>query len=152
MSPIECLALVALLATVAAVVHLVAESAARRRTALAVAAGSLAVLSLAGCSSSSSAEATPTPSSSAAGPSNAAAQATCTSESLLSALPGGADMVKFNCADAGGQEWAATTVNPGNTVFFLRWNGNAWDAMTSGDVCGTASAGLPDQLLSYCKA
>ena len=61
-------------------------------------------------------------------------------------------MLKFDCSDAGGQEWAAATVHPGNTVFFLEWNGKARDAVTSGDVCGTASAGLPSQLLAYCKA
>jgi hypothetical protein len=61
-------------------------------------------------------------------------------------------MLKYHCVNTGGQEFAAAEVNPGHTVFFLTWNGKAWDAETSGDVCGTASAGLPASLLDYCKA
>jgi co-chaperonin GroES (HSP10) len=76
----------------------------------------------------------------------------CTSEAILAALPAGATMQKFTCADVGGKLWAAARVNPGNTVFFLRWNGTKWNAQDSQSICGTASAGLPQSLLSYCKA
>jgi hypothetical protein len=79
------------------------------------------------------------------------AKAECTSEQILAALPGGATMKKFDCAKVGDTEWAAAQVNPGNTVFFLQWNGTAWDAEDSDSVCGTASAGLPEKLLSYCQ-
>ena len=162
MSPIESLALLALAAMAAAAVYLVAgkrvagrRAGTTRRTALAVGIGSVALISLAACGSSSSSEATPTPSSPATSsssnvPSGSDTQAACTSEAILAQLPGGATMQKFNCANAGGQEWAAARVNPGNTVFFLKWDGNAWQAETSGDVCGTASAGVPTELLSYC--
>ena len=76
----------------------------------------------------------------------------CSSDAILSALPGGATMQKFDCAKVGDTEWAAALTNPGNTVFFLRWNGNTWEPDDSDSVCGTASAGLPDKLLTYCEA
>ena len=75
----------------------------------------------------------------------------CTSEAILAALPAGATMQKFTCANVGGKLWAAARVNPGNTVFFLRWNGTTWNAEDSQSICGAASAGLPQSLLSYCK-
>jgi hypothetical protein len=89
-----------------------------------------------------------------AGPSSSTSPVTqaCTSEAILAALPSGATMQKFTCADVGGRLWAAARVNPGNTVFFLRWNGTKWNAQDSQSICGTASAGLPQSLLSYCKA
>ena len=75
----------------------------------------------------------------------------CTSQSLLAALPNGATLVKFTCADVSGTKWAAARTNPGDTVFFLQWNGSQWTAQDSDSVCGTASAGLPKKLLDYCK-
>jgi co-chaperonin GroES (HSP10) len=75
----------------------------------------------------------------------------CTSEAILAALPAGATMQEFTCADVGGKLWAAARVSPGDTVFFLQWNGTKWDAQDSQSICGTASAGLPQSLLSYCK-
>jgi hypothetical protein len=83
-------------------------------------------------------------------PTSPATQA-CTSEAILAALPSGATMQKFTCASVGGKLWAAARVNPGNTVFFLRWNGTKWNAQDAQSICGTASAGLPQSLLSYCK-
>ena len=51
-------------------------------------------------------------------------------------------MVSFDGARVGDTEWAATRVAPGNTVLFLKSDGNAWQAMTTADsFCGTASAG-----------
>ena len=88
------------------------------------------------------------PSSSSTTPATAA----CTSEAILAALPSGATMEKFTCADVGGKLWAAARVSPGDTVFFLQWNGTKWNAEDSQSICGTASAGLPQSLLSYCKA
>ena len=88
-----------------------------------------------------------------AGPSSSTSPATaaCTSEAILTALPTGATMQRFTCADVGGKLWAAARVSPGNTVFFLQWNGSKWNAEDSQSVCGTASAGLPQSLLSYCR-
>jgi hypothetical protein len=79
-------------------------------------------------------------------------KADCSSHAILSALPGGATMQEFTCAKVGDTEWAAARVSPGNTVFFLQWNGSEWNAEDSDSVCGTASAGLPQSLLSYCEA
>ncbi|MGD9961347.1 hypothetical protein [Nocardioides sp.] len=90
-----------------------------------------------------------TPSSS---PSASPAGTTCSSKAILAALPGGAEMKSYDCAQVGDTEWAAARVAPGNTVFFLKSDGSAWQAMTADSVCGTASAGLPTSLLSYCKA
>ena len=67
----------------------------------------------------------------------------CTSEAILAALPAGATMDEFTCADVGGKLWAAARVSPGDTVFFLQWNGTKWNAQDSQSICGTASAGLP---------
>jgi hypothetical protein len=125
-----------------------------RRLALAVAVGAVAIggaIGLAACSSSSSSAAKAPSSSSTPSPA-ADTTASCTQASILAALPQGASMVHYDCANAGNEQWAAATVNPGNTVFFLKWSGTSWDAMTSDDVCGTASAGVPSQLLSYCGA
>ena len=61
-------------------------------------------------------------------------------------------MQEFTCAKVGDTEWAAARVSPGDTVFFLQWNGTKWNAEDSQSICGTASAGLPQSLLSYCKA
>ena len=79
-------------------------------------------------------------------------KADCSSQAILSALPGGATMQEFTCAKVGDTEWAAARVSPGDTVFFLQWNGTKWNAEDSQSICGTASAGLPQSLLSYCKA
>jgi co-chaperonin GroES (HSP10) len=79
------------------------------------------------------------------------ATAACTSEAILAALPAGATMQEFTCADVGGKLWAAARVSPGDTVFFLQWNGTKWNAQDSQSICGAASAGLPQSLLSYCK-
>lgn len=99
--------------------------------------------------SSSGSDSSGAQSSPSAGP---AGDAACTSTGILAALPGGAEMKRYDCAQVGDTEWAAARVDPGNTVFFLKSNGNAWQAMTADSVCGTASAGLPRSLLSYCKA
>jgi len=127
-----------------------------RRAAIACAAVPVALAAMAGCSSddepdtpaSSSTSSSSTPTSAA----TSGGGGDCTEESLLSALPGGATMVKYTCASAGDEQWAAAEVNPGHTVFFLKWNGSSWDAETSDDICGTASAGLPSELLDYCPS
>jgi hypothetical protein len=82
---------------------------------------------------------------------DAKTKADCSSQAILSALPGGASMQEFTCAKVGDTEWAAARVSPGDTVFFLRWNGTKWEAEDSQSICGTASAGLPQSLLSYCR-
>jgi len=110
-------------------------------------------LGLAACSASSSSS--PGSAAGAGGtsssPSNSPTVPTpCTSDAILAALPGGATMQRYTCAQVGDIHWAAARVDPGNTVFFLKSNGHTWQAMTADSVCGTASAGLPQTLLAYC--
>lgn len=124
----------------------------------------LSVAALAGCSgSSSSSEASPTqtaespvtsptPAETTASPTSSPTSGSlCTEEAIMAAIPEGSEMVKYNCANVAGTEWAAVEVQPGPTVFFLQANGDTWDVSTSDEVCGTASAGLPPELLDYCS-
>jgi hypothetical protein len=99
------------------------------------------------CQAASSSSSPSTSPQTPATPSNVA----CTSEEIRAALPGGATMKEFTCANVGGKKWAAARVDPGDTAFFLQWDGTKWNAEDSDSVCGTASAGLPQSLLSYCK-
>lgn len=61
-------------------------------------------------------------------------------------------MVRYTCASDGDMEYAAAEVNPGPTVFFLTLDNGTWDVSTSDEVCGTASAGYPPEILDYCPA
>ena len=109
------------------------------------------VLAFSACGSSST-NPSDTPSSSPATSSTSSKpKADCSSQAILSALPGGATMQEFSCAKVGDTEWAAARVSPGDTVFFLQWDGTKWKAEDAQSICGTASAGLPKSLLSYCQ-
>jgi co-chaperonin GroES (HSP10) len=110
------------------------------------------VLAFTACGSSSSSSSDTPSSDSTTSSKDSGTKADCSSQAILSALPGGATMEEFTCADVGGKKWAAARVSPGNTVFFLQWNGTKWNAEDSQAVCGAASAGLPKSLLSYCAA
>ncbi len=110
------------------------------------------VLAFSACGSSSSNSSDTPRSSHTTSSKDSKTKADCSSHAILSALPGGATMQEFTCAKVDDTEWAAARVSPGDTVFFLRWNGTKWNAEDSDSVCGTASAGLPQSLLSYCKA
>ena len=121
------------------------------------------LLVLAGCSSSddtaasesaspiasptTAAPVTPTQSSS---PTSSPTSSLCSESAILDAIPEGSEMVRYDCAEVGDELWAATEVKPGPTVFFLKANNDQWDVMTEDEVCGTASAGLPDSILDYC--
>lgn len=83
--------------------------------------------------------------------STATTSSLCSESAILGALPESAEMVSYTCADVSGTEWAAAKVNPGPTVFFLQASGDTWDVSTSDEICGTASAGLPSELLDYCE-
>ncbi|MCB0921224.1 MAG: hypothetical protein KDC08_05345 [Actinobacteria bacterium] len=122
----------------------------------------LSVAALAACSGSSSSDTSPaettpaasptaSPTQTAALPTTSPTDSLCTEEAILAAIPEGSEMVKYNCADVSGTQWAAVEVNPGPTVFFLQASGDTWDVSTSDEVCGTASAGLPPELLDYCS-
>jgi hypothetical protein len=139
----------------------------RSRHAIVLIAG-LSVAALAGCSNSSSSPevsptqteaspvTSPTPTETTASPtttptSSPTTGSLCTEEAIMAAIPEGSTMVKYNCANVAGTEWAAVEVDPGPTVFFLQASGETWDVSTSDEVCGTASAGLPPELLDYCS-
>lgn len=122
---------------------------------LVVAAGTSAMVVVLGAcssnsSSSSSSSPTPTQSSSSATSSPTSSGASCTSESLQSAIPNGAKIVSFNCGSTGGGEIAAVKFNPGPTVLFLETKNGKWAVINADRVCGTASAGLPPKVLAYC--
>ena len=73
------------------------------------------VLAFSACGSSSS-NSSDTPSSSPTTSSQASnTKAECSSQAILSALPGGATMQEFTCAKVGDTEWAAARVSPGDT-------------------------------------
>jgi co-chaperonin GroES (HSP10) len=110
------------------------------------------VLALSACGSSSSNSSDTPISSPTTSSTGSKTKADCSSQAILSALPGGATIREFTCAKVDDTEWAAARVSPGNTIFFLQWNGTKWNAEDSQSICGTASAGLPQSLLSYCKA
>lgn len=120
-----------------------------RKSALLVSGVGIAALTVAGCSSSSDTTPTESPTATAT---TAPVTAECTTDSILAALPDGSTMVKFDCADVGGTQWAAAKVDPGPTVFFLQEKNSTWDVSMSDEVCGTASAGLPEKLLKYCSS
>lgn len=111
---------------------------------------------LAACSGSTSSNASPsmTAEATTAAPTTQAPTSSpggpCNADVIAGALPNGARVVSFDCANVSGTEWAAVKVNPGPTVFFLQWNDGSWDVSTADEVCGTASAGLPEKLLAYC--
>lgn len=129
-------------------------SLAPRRILLAAGAATALTFAMTACSSgSSSSEGTSSPQPTSAEPTvSPTTSDLCTDTAILGALPQDASLVRFDCADVGGTEWAAAEVNPGPTVFFLQANNGTWDVSTSDEVCGTASAGLPPKLLDYCTA
>ena len=117
----------------------------RMRSTAVVAVGLMALAGLTACSSSSGGSGG---SSSGGG---GGGGASCSKESIQAALPNGSNVTDFSCADVSGTTWAAAKVSEGNTVFFLKKSGDKWDVSDSGSICGAASAGLPEKILSYCE-
>ncbi|MGV1036005.1 MAG: hypothetical protein ACOYD0_03120 [Candidatus Nanopelagicales bacterium] len=122
-----------------------------RKSALLVSGVGIAALTVAACSSSSDTTPSQSPTPTSATATTSPVTAECTTDSILAALPEGSTIVKYNCANVAGTQWAAVKVNPGPTVFFLQEKNSTWDVSTSDEVCGTASAGLPETLLNYCS-
>ena len=118
-----------------------------RKTHQTIAIGVTAVMTVIGLGACGSSGSTASSSSTAA----SSAPADCSTETILNALPAGSTMVKYQCADAGGITWAAAAVNPGPTVFFLQLKNGSWSAQTADAVCGTASAGIPNAILDFCR-
>jgi len=134
------------------------------KTLVLVATAGIVATATAGCSStSSSPSASPTPATSSASPTATATATTtakptttpsgmCTSEALLAVIPTGSTMVKYNCAMVGGTQWAAAVTGPTpNQVFFFQVNKGKWEPTMGSEICGTANAGLPPELLAYCN-
>ncbi len=113
---------------------------------------------VAGCGSNSSSEPSPGATETAtnsptASPSNTQASgAQCNLASVKAVVPSEYKIVKFQCNTYDGTNWAVVTATPGPEVFFLRDQDNKWNALKASEVCGTASAGLPTQILSYCPS
>lgn len=78
--------------------------------------------------------------------------APCTSVALSAVLPSGAQLQSFVCASTGAERWAAGQYTSGPAVenFFAKAEGGSWKAVNSEEICGTASAGLPQKILDYC--
>lgn len=127
----------------------------------------LGLAAVAGCSSSSSssspspsgksATATSSPTHSASSsathsPSASPAKATCSKQAVQAVLPKGETVSEYKCADAGVEYWAAGTATKDgkNVSFFLKSNGGKWTTVPADQICGTASAGLPPEILGYC--
>lgn len=122
-----------------------------------LAACALSVAALSGCSSSSSESASSpsaSPAQTSAAPTSAAPSPysdLCSEEAILAALPQGSELDDYDCVNVDGIEWAAARVDPGPTVFFLEDVSGSWNVHTSDEICGTASAGFPPELLDYCS-
>ena len=69
-------------------------------------------------------------------------------------VPGGGTVVKYACGNTGSKEIAAIRYNPGNKLEWLYVKDNKWqtDNSIQNEVCGGASAGLPDALLAMCPS
>lgn len=97
------------------------------------------------CTATSSPTATPTVSPTSTG-------GACTSAALQASLPSGAKLQSFTCANVGGTRWAAGQYMTGPEVanFFAKSEGGSWTSVSADEICGTASAGLPQKILDYC--
>ncbi|MFZ1361856.1 MAG: hypothetical protein WAS05_02815 [Candidatus Nanopelagicales bacterium] len=132
------------------------------RVLVASAAAVAATAFVAGCSANSSSEPSPSATESVTGsPTNSptgsptntqGSGANCTLASIKPVIPASYKIVKFQCNNFDGTNWAVVTTTPGPESFFLKDENNQWNALKASDVCGTASAGLPVQILAYCPA
>lgn len=81
--------------------------------------------------------------------------ASCTGTSIQSALGGGTTVLQYNCATVSGDQWAAGQFQPAGdapeTFFLQAMPGSTWTRVDVGDVCGAASAGLPNKILRWCS-
>lgn len=82
-------------------------------------------------------------------------KAPCTAEAVSQVLTGKEALRSYTCADAGDERWAAGKATEGNdpveVSFFAQAEGDQWARVSSNEVCGTASAGLPPSILDYCS-
>ena len=130
------------------------------KAGVAAAAGVLAIGSLAACSGSSDAGPSPSVTETSASASSSATStqshqvgAECTATSLKSVTPNGAEIKGFKCGSTGGGQIAAVEYGPGTNVIFAKTTGvgGNWEIVNKNTICGTASAGLPAEVLNYCN-
>lgn len=109
----------------------------------------LTAVMLGACSSTGT---SPSPSSSATTtPTSFPQQPACTETAIKSALPASAERIEFmTCAPLPIGYWAAATVSPGPTVYFLQAEGDRWRTEDRDQVCGQQMDGLTEQILDYC--
>lgn len=123
----------------------------KSRFALIVATAIAATAFVTGCSSNSASEQNPSASASEASPSSSPTEeVVCSAESVRTVIPKEYKILNIQCSAIDGINWAIVSTNPGPEVFFLKDEGGKWNPMKASDVCGTASAGLPAELLVYC--
>lgn len=130
-----------------------------KRLSVLVPVAGLGLVAAAGCSSSGtspspspSGASTPASSNPTHSPSASPAKAVCSKTAIQSVLPKGETLTEYKCADAGVEYWAAglATKSGQNVNFFLKSEKGKWTTIPSGEVCGTASAGLPPEILGFC--
>lgn len=131
------------------------------KTAAVMGVAAFATAGMAACSSSStpSNSASPTTSSASPTPSPTTSSpepvvgATCTAQSIQSALPEGASVKAFKCGSTGDGQIAGVSYGPGNNIIFLKTTGigGPWEVVNKNTICGTASAGLPPAVLAFCN-
>jgi Putative peptidoglycan binding domain len=100
------------------------------------------------CSSSASPTTTATPT-----PTPTSDKAACTAAAIQASLKSGEKLLSYLCADVAAERWAAGQQSAGPDVanFFMKATGGTWELVPNDEVCGTASAGLPQEILDYCS-
>ncbi len=119
--------------------------------------GTIAALKLAAregrivCTATSSASPSASPSTSSS-PTVTPVGAPCTAAAIQASLPSGAQLQSFVCVNVSAERWAAGQYMSGPAVenFFAKASDGTWNSISKDEVCGTASAGLPEKLLDYC--
>lgn len=141
--------------------HQVRFSSQLTRGVLLTAAAGTAVAGIAACSSNNSSSNASASASTSASTSSASPTSTgttsptsCTISALSTAVPGGGTVIKYACGNTGSKEIAAVKYNPGGKTVWMYVNKDQWQADDSiaNQVCGTASAGLPQALLDMCPS
>lgn len=87
-----------------------------------------------------------------ASPTSTPTKAPCTATAIQAALPPGDKVTSFVCAEGGVERWAAgdDANKEFDAVFIMKDNGGKWETVPRDEICGTASAGIPESILKYC--
>lgn len=80
------------------------------------------------------------------------AGAACTAASLAGVLPAGSEITNYKCAGGWAGGWYETKADQdAPDIFFAHIEGDQWVSVSPGQICGTASAGLPPSILKFCQ-